>query len=101
MNWKPATIEEVQQIVERDLANCSREQVTLFEKYRVQPRLAPIVRSGNRESVVVVAQRGEEVIYWEDVEEGFEVSSVDSSGKILDPGCNQNDLRIALSTWVK
>lgn len=58
MNWKPATIVEVQQIVERDLANCSRDQVALFKRYGVQPHLAPTVRWGIRESVVVVAQRG-------------------------------------------
>jgi len=101
MNWKPATIDEVKQIVERDLANCSREQIALFERYRVQPHLAPIMRSGNTESVVVIAQRGGEVIYWEDVEEGFEVCQVDSDGRILEPGCDQNDLRVALDAWAK
>ena len=71
----------------------------MFQRYRVQPRLTPIVRLGKRESVVVVAQRGNEAIYWEDVEEGFEVSPVDSSGQILDPGCTQNDLQIVLDAW--
>jgi len=51
--------------------------------------------------VVIVAQRGEEVIYWEDVEEGFEISWLDSNGQILDPGGNQNDLRIALDGWAE
>ena len=101
MIWKPATIEEVRQIVERDLASCSREQLSLFERYRIQPYVAPIVRSGNLESVVVIAQRGQEVIYWEDIEEGFEVSPLDSNGRILKIGCNQNDLRIALDAWAK
>jgi hypothetical protein len=101
MSWKPATIEEVQQIIESDLANCSCEQVALFEMWRVQPRLAPIMRAGKIESVVVIAQRGEHVMYWEDIEEGFEVSPVDSSGQILEPGCNQNELRIALGAWAK
>lgn len=101
MIWKPATIEEVRQIVQRDLASCSHEQLSLFERYRIQPYVAPIVRSGNLESVVVIAQRGQEVIYWEDIEEGFEVSPLDSNGRILETGCNQNDLRIALDAWVK
>ena len=101
MNWKPATIEEVQQIVERDLINCSPEQVGLFERYRIQPHLAPIVRSGNLESVVVIAQRREQVMYWEDIEEGSEVSPIDSSGRIFEPGFNQNDLAVALDAWAK
>jgi len=101
MNWKSANIEQVKQIVERELTDCNPGQRILFETYCVQPRLALLERSGNREPVVVVAQRGNEVIYWEDVEEGFEVSPIDSDGLILNPGCNQNDLRFALDAWSK
>jgi hypothetical protein len=101
MDWKRATIEDVRAIVERELAGCSLSQLNLFEKYRVQPHVAPIMRSGSLESVVVVAQRGNEVIYWEDVEEGFEISPVDSNGQILVPGSNQNDLRLAIDAWAQ
>ena len=89
VNWKAAAIEQVQQIVERDLAYCNRDQVALFERYRVQPHFAPIVRLGSRESVVVIAQRGAEVIYWEDVEEGSEISPIDLNGEILEPGATK------------
>jgi hypothetical protein len=67
MEWKPATIEIVKKIVENDLAECDDEQVCAFERYAIQPFLAPIARYGKAESVIVVAQTRDEVIYWEDV----------------------------------
>ena len=101
MEWKPATIEDVVQLIQDDLANCNREQTAAFDKYRVEPHLSPIARSGNIERVVVVARKGNEVIYWEDVEEGFGVSSIEENGKICEQDCNQNDLGLALDRLKK
>jgi hypothetical protein len=82
------------------LANCDREQAAVFEAYRVEPRLAPIIRYGKLENVVVIAQKGNQVIYWEDVEEGFGVSPVSTAGQILQQDCNQKDLGPALNAWI-
>ena len=101
MEWKPASVENVMQFVHDDLANCDLEQAVLFEAYRVEPRLAPIVRYGKIENVVVIAQKGNEVIYWEDVEEGFGVSPLSPDGQILRHDCNQNDLGLALNAWLE
>jgi len=101
MEWKSAKIETVRKIVEGDLTNCDDAQLTTFQKYSVNPYLAPIVRYGNKESVIVVARKGDEVIYWEDVEEGFNVSPVAADGRILEHSCNQDDLALALNRWVE
>jgi hypothetical protein len=53
------------------------------------------------ESVVVVARRQDEVIYWEDVEESFNRSPVSTEGKILEHWCNQDELRFALNSWIE
>jgi len=74
MEWKPATIDEVNGIVKTGLANCDEHQAAVFRQYAVEPYLAPILRHSNLEHVVVVARKANEVLYWEDVEEGFEVS---------------------------
>jgi len=101
MEWKPATIESVKQIVQDDLAKCNVEQTRAFDAYRVEPYIAPIVRSGTLESAVVVARKGGHVIYWEDVEEGFGVSAVGADGQILESDSSQNDLGVALNSWIK
>jgi len=101
MEWEPASVESVKQIVHEDLANCDQKQVAAFEAYCVEPRLAPIIRYGKLENVVVVAQKGNQVVYWEDVEEGFGVSPVSPDGKILQQDCNQNNLGLALNAWIE
>jgi hypothetical protein len=97
---RPATIEQVNAIVTRDLTACDAEQLAVFNKYRVEPFSAPIVRYGQTESVVVVARNGEQVIYYEDVEEGFNVSPISPDGRILEHWCNQDELRFALNAWI-
>lgn len=99
MEWKPAGIEDVKRIVDAGLIECDREQEAAFQTYRVEPYLAPITRCGKLESVVVVARKGNCVIYWEDIEEGFGVSGVSADGTILEQDCSQNDLGLALNPW--
>jgi hypothetical protein len=101
MEWKSASIEDVKQIVQDDLAECDGEQVAAFNRYAVKPYVAPILRYGEMESAVVVARKDNEVIYWEDVEEGFNISPVAADGRILEHWCNQDTLNIALNSWIE
>jgi len=100
-DWHPATIPEVNEIVAKDLKACDSEQLAVFDKYRVEPFSAPIVRYGQTESVVVVARKGDQVIYWEDVEDGFNVSPISPDGQVLEHWCNQDELRFALNAWIE
>src|SRR5580658_8680192 len=90
MEWQPTTVESVKKIIECDLKACDDEQVAAFKRHGVEPFRAPILRHGKMESVVVVAQRRDEVIYWEDVEEGFNLSPVTADGRVLEHWCNQD-----------
>jgi hypothetical protein len=101
MEWQPATVEAVKKIIEDDLTACDDEQIAAFERYAVEPYLVPILRCGKMERVVVVARRGAEVIYWEDVEEGFNLSPVTPDGRILEHCCNQDALSLALNAWIE
>jgi hypothetical protein len=100
MKWHPATVNEVKEIIRNDLAECDEEQMLTYKKYAVEPYVAPILRYGQMENAVVVARRGDEVIYWEDVEEGFNLSPVSPDGRILEHWCNQDELCFALNAWV-
>jgi hypothetical protein len=101
MDWQPATIADVKMIVEEDLTTCDAEQAAAFRRYSVDPYPTPILRYGRLESVIVVARRGDEVIYWEDVEAGFNVSPVALDGRILNHWCNQDELGYALNAWIE
>jgi len=99
--WQPATIEYVKELVARDLSDCDEEQSSLFKRCAVDPYPAPIIRYGNSGTVVVVARDRDEVIYYEDIEEGFNVSPVGSTGEILEHWCNQDELKFALNYWIE
>ena len=99
--WKPATVEAVNEKVQKDLAACDAEQKAIFHRYFVEPHTTPILRYGRIETVIVVARRGSEVVYWEDVEEGFNTSPVNDEGTIVEHWCNQDTLGMALNRWIE
>jgi hypothetical protein len=86
-------------LIEEQLRDCSDAQREIFERYRVPLRPTPLERHGQIESVFVVAQRGNEVMYYEDVEEGFNFSTLSPDGRIAQHWCNQDELMHALIHW--
>jgi len=73
----------------------------VFNRYAVEPYAAPLTRYGKDDTVVVVARNGNEAIYYEDVEEGFNVSPLGPHGEILEHRCNQDELKFALNYWIE
>jgi hypothetical protein len=71
---------------------CDETQRAVFRRNPIKPYYASIQRYGKTEKVVVVARNSAEVIYYEDVEEGFNVSPVDPDGAVLRHWCNQDTL---------
>lgn len=100
MIWRPATIEQVKAIVAEESALFDAEQSALFERFRVEPFIARLYRAGQWEGAVVVARKDDRVVYWEDVEEGFNESPIED-GRILQHWCNQDRLGVALNHWIQ
>lgn len=50
-DWKPASVDEVQQTVRDDLARCDAGQHAALERYGVEPYVASILRYGNWEPI--------------------------------------------------
>jgi hypothetical protein len=101
MGWRPATIDEVTAILMADLKKCDPQQIAIFRKYSIAPYFAPIVRYGIADNVVVVAQKLRDVIYWEDLEGGFNISTTGPGGRVLEHSCIQDDLGVALNRLVQ
>lgn len=95
-DWTPIGLEELERLVAEDLRVCGSDEQAVFEKHRVKPYPVPIVRFGNVASVLVIAKFGNRVLYYEDVEEGFELSELDGKGQILNHGCSQYSLQMVL-----
>jgi hypothetical protein len=97
--WEPISAAELTELLSRQLRDCEPELVAVFETYKIDPFRAPIDRYGREERVFVVARKGDEVMYFEDVEEGFNFSRISTDGKILEHWCNQDELKHALRRW--
>ena len=94
--WSAATSDEVLKIVERELCVCPDELATFFDTIKVPLRQASILRDGAVEHVFVVAEYEGVAVYYEDVEEGFNLSRLAADGSIATPGFEQWELRHAL-----
>src|SRR5579871_3178772 len=99
--WESASIAHVRKLLSDELLNCDEKQLAVFKQFAVEPHRAPIIRYGNNETVVVIARNGNEVIYYEDVEEGFNVSPISPDGRVLEHWCNQDELKFALNFWIE
>ena len=98
--WKPTTKEELQIILDEDLKECTVDQHELYLKCKVSLHKVPIMRNGKLDEVFVVAQKGDDVMYYEDIEEGFNTSPLTDDGKIKEHWCNDDKLGWALQRWL-
>jgi len=94
--WQPISAEELGALLATQIFDCSPEQQELFERSKVTPYRVPITRLGNAEAVFVVAKVGNLVLYYEDVEDGFNISALSPDGSIATPGYEQWALGHAL-----
>ena len=94
------TQKELESLIATQLLDCSPEERQHFEFCKVGPRLTAITRAGCIEGVFVVAHFRDLVMYYEDVEGGFNISSLSSDGAIATPGFEQWELGHALRQLV-
>ncbi|MDR6841758.1 hypothetical protein [Pseudoxanthomonas sacheonensis] len=94
--WIPITAQELEALLERELSRCSDEQRQYFTRISTGLREAKIERFGLIENVFVVAQDKGIALYYEDVEEGFNLSPLTMDGAIASPGWEGWELHHAL-----
>ena len=63
------------------------------------PRRVGIRRFEKDETVVVVAESDGVAMYYEDVEDGWNLSRLGSDGYVLEPGYEQDDISVAIYKW--
>jgi hypothetical protein len=90
-NWRPASREFVERLLAAELSKVHPKHATQFDQVRVPLRQVPVA-SNPGESVFVVAEVGDRVVYYSDIEEGWEVDALDLKGQIGARGSSQFDL---------
>jgi len=97
-SWKPSTASEVTLRLERDIAQLTPNQRAWLTPRLVRAKQVPVA-SDPPHSVVVVAETAGTVLYWSDVEEGWEVDLLSPEGSIDQRSSNQFTLAQALGEW--
>jgi hypothetical protein len=95
------TDEEFSVLFEEQYCELDSNERYVFERYRVSPWKAIIRRTeqAGDEQVFVVAQTTGGVPYYDDVENGFNISCIDNTGRLTTPGCSQYTLQEAVNRW--
>jgi len=96
-SWRAISAEEMQALIEKQLAECDAEGRALFQRIRLTPRKVIFDRGRFQENVFVVAQVDGKVLFFDDIEDGFEVGTPDADGVLRGVGLGQFELRHALA----
>ncbi len=100
--WKPMTLSEFEVLYGEQRSSLSAEAKQVFERFRVPTRVATIRRSSaaGDELVFVVAESPRGVVYFDDVEYGFNISPLAEDERIISPGGSQMSLADAIVSWL-
>ena len=91
ISWQPASIDWVADRFREELGHLPQAHRELLERLSVQARAVPIDAHPG-EAVVVVGEHEGRLLYWSDVEGGWEVDKPTSTGGIAERGSSQFDL---------
>jgi hypothetical protein len=99
MNWKPISKTDLDALIARNLEECSVEQRQFFANVAVEPvkwKQSPWGDDGG--GFWVVAVMGNRVLWYNDIEDGFNVSRFQTEGSIPSDEywCNQAPLKWAM-----
>ena len=99
--WEPITDDEFLELFKEQYKELNEQERKTFNRYMMDFWKAIIVRSEQYgiEHVYVVAQYKNGVLYFDDVEYGFNISTIDEKGRILIPGGSQATLKEAILNW--
>ena len=99
MTWQPISLGDLESMLLGDLAECSEDQREFFARARIPPgkwRLTPWGDDGG--GFWAVAVHEDRVLWYNDIEDGFNVSRFKVPGEIPrdEYWCNQDVLKWAL-----
>lgn len=100
--WEPIAKGAFENYLQEQVASLNTEELRDFELHRVPLSTCRIKRSEDSgfEDVFDVARNERGVMYFDDVEFGFNVSPTDENNVITNPGASQFDLSDAIRAWL-
>ena len=100
-DWRAIAEQGIQNLIEAAVAQMTKEQRCLFNLIRVDPMKWSLEKWGDAGGGFwVVAVLGNEVIWYNDIEEGFNCSTYSIYGTIDDYRCNQDELESVIARLI-
>ncbi len=99
--WRPISLESLSTMIRNELEDCAPELQAIFANTAIPPE--KWTRSPWRDQgggFWAIAVKAERVLWYNDIEAGFNVSPFSRWGEIGEYGCNQDELRQALPRLV-
>ena len=103
MTWKPIVLGELESKILRELLDCSVPERQLFARVRIPPTKWKLPNWGDEGGGFwAVAVYLDRVLWFNDIEDGFNVSTFELPGEIPagEYACNQDELRHAVPKLV-
>ncbi len=91
MTFEPTSKSGVERLLEESTSTLHPSHRIQFEAIRISPRLVAVDNEPGA-FVYVVAEHQGKILYWSDVEEGWEIEQPTRHGGIATRGCNQFEL---------
>ena len=100
--WQPILIREFEEMLNEQKSQLDGEAKFALAEFQVPIHTAILRRTSTSgdENVFVVASTNDGVLYFDDVENGFNFSPLDKDGRVREPGGSQMNLADALHTWL-
>lgn len=101
--WSPIPLDELEKLIAQDLADCSDDQRTVYARTAITPRKWSQSPHGDLGGGFwAIAVSGSKVLWYNDIEDGFNVSRFDTHGRIPadEYWCNEDPLGLALLNFV-
>lgn len=96
--WKPITLALLQNEIDNGVQKMTTDQLILWKNISIEPKKWLEVEYGNEGGGFwVVAVKGNEIVYYNDIEEGFNVSTFTKVGLIDAYQSEQDELQWALN----
>jgi hypothetical protein len=100
MTWQPLSEVDLWDKLNQAWDRMTLEQRRVWEAIRILPEKWALTPYGNRGGFWVVGLIGRRVVWYNDIEEGFNRSRYERYGTISDYYCNQDELETAIQGLV-
>lgn len=101
MIWQAITEAEIQDLIIAAEAELDTRQKHVWDRIKITPQKWQQNPWGDEGGGFwAVALSGQSVVWYNDIEEGFNISTYSVPGYIEDYGCNQDGLALVVRLWV-